>query len=287
MKVEGAEAMSGLPARRPGGDSSYGAFLRRIGPGVRLLIVSVLLLPLVACATKRDVRDLQEEMRAVAERQHELLVELERLHWMAQDTLRQQSRNFTALRGELNQRILDVQDQVIELQALTGQSQQVLAGLRDQLETQRRQVTQPAQQSPWDWEADDPGGVDPGGAGAAELYNAAVTQFNRGALGTATRRFEEFLERFSGHRLAPDARYFLADILAQEGRTGEAIDAFLRIQELHPTASRVPEALYRVGVLYLEDGDSELAEEYLERVVNTYPDTEAAERAEERLQDLP
>ncbi len=267
-----------LPGRVPGASR---------GLGIRLLLVFAFLLPLAACATKGDVRDLRDEMRALADRQEDLLAELERLQWVTQDSIRQQSRMLTSLRGELGQRILDVHDQVLELQALTGQSQQVLAGLRDQLEAQRRQIAQPLDPSPWDFEAGDPDGPPEGGGAAREIYNTAVTQFNRGNLGTARRAFEDFLERFPNHQLAPDARYFLADIMVQEGDEDQAIEAFLRIQELHPTAPRVASALYRVGVLHLEREEYDLAEEYLERVVNTYPDTEAAELAEERLQDIP
>ncbi len=271
---------------RKGGGSSV---LARGRPGFGILIGLSLVLILGACATKGDVRELREDMRALADRQERLLNELERLHWVTQDSIRQQSRMLTGIRGEMNQRILDVQDQVIELQALTGQSQQVLAGLRDQLEDQRRQAAQPAPgtggQPWWMWDAED---ADPGDAeGARELFNAAVTQFNRGSLGTARRAFEDFRERFPDHQLTPDVRYFLAEIQAQEGDREEAIEGFLRIQELHPTAVRVPDALLRVGELYLEGEEYELAEEYLERVVNTYPDTDAADAAEERLRDLP
>ena len=258
------------------------------GSGVRLLMFAVLLAPLAACATKGDVRSLREDMRAVADRQEDLLAELERLQWVTQDSLRAQSRMLTTLRGELSQRILDVHDQVIELQALTGQSQQVLAGLRDQVEAQRRQVAQPPQAAPWDFQAGDmpPEGSPEDAAAAREIYNQAVNQFNRGNLGTARRAFEDFIERFPNHQLSPEARYFLADIMVQEGEPRRAIDAFLRIQELHPTAPRVAQALYRVGVLYIEEEEYALAETYLERVINTYPDSEAAELAEERLREI-
>ena len=74
----------------------------------------------------------------------------------------------------------------------------------------------------------------------------------------------------------PEARYYLADILYREGDTESAIDAFLELPEFHPTAPRVPDALYRVGTLHLELGSPDDAEEYFERVVNTWPDSGAA-----------
>ena len=82
------------------------------------------------------------------------------------------------------------------------------------------------------------------------------------------------------------AQFYLADILEQENRLDEAIQAFLRISELYPTADRVPAALYRIGAIYASQGNDEQAVIYLERLVNTYPDSGEAEIAEELLQDI-
>ena len=105
---------------------------------------------------------------------------------------------------------------------------------------------------------------------------------------TARRAFERFLQAYPNHSLAADARYFLAEIMVQEGRYQEAVEAFLRIPEMYPTSSRVPEALYRAGVLNLEElDDPEEARRHLERVVNSYPDSGVANLARERLQEIP
>ncbi len=98
--------------------------------------------------------------------------------------------------------------------------------------------------------------------------------------------FQQFLREYPNDALAPDAHYYLADILVQENQLGEAAAAFLRIPELFPTAGRVPEAWYRVGVTYIALNQLDDARVYLTRVVNSYPGTDAATAARERLAEI-
>jgi tol-pal system protein YbgF len=122
--------------------------------------------------------------------------------------------------------------------------------------------------------------------GARQIFDTALTQFQRGQHTTARRAFQDFLRSYPDHALAPDAHYYLALILVQEGQLREAIQGFLEIPQLFPTAEKVPEALYQVGVAYIDLDELDDARVYLQRVVNTYPDTEAADQARERLAEI-
>ncbi len=115
----------------------------------------------------------------------------------------------------------------------------------------------------------------------------AVSQYNRGSVTTARAAFDRFLNSYPSHQLAPDARYYLAEILYQENELEEALEAFLEIPEIHPAAERVPRALYRAGVIQEELGNTEDARSLYERVVNSYPDSGVTILAEERLGQLP
>ena len=98
--------------------------------------------------------------------------------------------------------------------------------------------------------------------------------------------FDSFLQTYPTHPLAPDVRYYLADILVQENRVEEALRGFREIPELFPTASKVPDAMYRSALLLIELEQTEEAVAVLERIVNTYPDTDVAELAGERLREI-
>ena len=196
------------------------------------------------------------QIAALSLRQDRLIGELEGITASmaeSQDSLGALTSQLFQVRGDLALELRRIQDQLVTLEELTGQTQRVIASLRDQLASNRQPAPPPAI-------------VD--------------------SLGTARRAFERFLDQFPNHRLAPDAHFFLADILVQENRLDEAKDAFLRIPELFPTAQRVPWALYRVALLEIEMDNMEGAREYLNRVVNTYPSSGVAELARERLQEI-
>lgn len=251
------------------------------------------------CATKGDLRDLRAEIRQLSERQDSLLVTLTQLQRASLDSLAAQSDVLFSIRGELSRQVLDIQEQLVTIQELTGQSQRSLAGLRDQIEARRTAIVQdqPATTEGADTSEADageesgdtavapPAGVETGG-GPEELFNVAVRQFNRGSVTTSRRAFERFLEQYPNHRLAADAHFYLANILAEGGDLEAAVEAFLEIPELFPTAERVPQALYRAGLLQAELDNTAEARDLLERVVNTYPESGAAMLAEEKLNEL-
>lgn len=292
----------------PSGPRRSGEGGRRVraASGSRRAVLLPLLVLLVGggltgCATKGDLRNVRGEIQELQASQDSLFQLLLRLERATQDSLRAQSDVLFSLRGDLNRQLLDVQEQLVTIQELTGQSQRSLAGLRDQLEARRNaaQRPPPAGPTPDTTEAGgEPGGAQPAEAGGAmELYNVARRQFNRGSNTTARRAFERFLESYPNHRLAPDAHFFLADILSQEAQgpdgdlreegTRQAIERFLEIPELFPASSRVPEALYRAGLLHMQLEENDEARSLFERVVNSYPETTAANLAQMRLDELP
>lgn len=260
---------------------------RALGGGGLLLIL--LALGLSGCATKRDLKDLQAEIRILASRQDSAFARLAAVTLEGQDSLSSdQSEAMVQLRGEVNMRFLGIEEQLITLQELTGQSQRNIVALRDQFETRRDRLVAPPPVAR-DSAAGEVVGEEiaaPRAGGAAEIYSAAVTQFNRGSSSTARMAFTRFLTAYPNHPLASEAKFYLADILVQENRLDEAIEAFLEITELFPTAARAPFALYRIGVLYIELEDLDQARSYLQRVVNTYPDSGAALVARERLEEI-
>ncbi|NJD20852.1 MAG: tol-pal system protein YbgF [Gemmatimonadetes bacterium] len=236
------------------------------------------------CATKGDLRNLRLEIRSLAARQDSLFSELRRDTRSAQDTLRETSLQLFDFRGDIARQLAAINESLTRLEALTGENQRGISGVRDQMANLRRAAgSQPAA------EGAPPGGVqEAGGAGsdAESIYNAAVAQFNRGSLATARSAFQQFLQAFPSHRLAPDAHFYLADILVQEDRLEDALDAFQEIPELFPTASKVPDAMYRSALLQIELGQGDAARATLARVINTYPGSGVATLARDKLREI-
>jgi len=259
-------------------------------PAARVLVTVAAVSVLGGCATKGDLRNLQTEIRTLAERQDSLIAELRRETLSTQDTLRETTDQLFSFRGDISRQLREIARSLTTLEAMVGENQRGIVGVRDQLANVRRAPggagAAPSGEDPAMGSREDAGGGAPSAGGAEETYNAAVGQFNRGSLTTSRLAFEQFLQAYPNHRLAPDAHYYLADLMVQEDRLEDALDAFQEIPELFPTAEKVPEALYRIALLQIELEREDDAEATLERIVNSYPDAGVALLAQEKLDEI-
>ncbi len=265
------------------------------------MALAALLIPLAGCATKKDLRLLQEELQRLAERQEAAIRELEELTSATRDTIQGQSESLFSLRGETLRRLTAIQEDLVILQEMAGQNQRDLATIRRDLDSGAFSGVSPA-------------GAAAAGAGAAEvlgslrtdsasiqseaetmvpmaggaeaMYQAGVRQHSRGSLTAARAAFDEFVSAYPSDPNAPRAYLYLADILVQEEELEDAIEAFEAIPQDYPNSDVVPDALYRAALLHIELGDADEARTLLERVVGDYPDSGAAILARQRLQEV-
>ena len=254
-----------------------------MGRASRAAALTAALLLSAGCATKRDLRDLRTELRALSIRQDSILSVLARQSAVTQDTLRSQTDRLFEIRGDVSRQLQRILDELSMLRELAGQNQRTIASLRDQVEGLSRRGGGESVAA-----AEAVVGVQPGGdsGGPEAMYQAALQQYQRGSLATAQRAFQDFVEQYPNHGSVPDARFYLGDILAQQGKAQEAVDAFNQVPELHPTSGRVPDALYRMALLDIELGKRDEARRMLDRVVNSYPESNSAGPAREKLREL-
>lgn len=255
-------------------------------PAARVLLTTAAVCVLGGCATKGDLRDLQTEIRSLAVRQDSLIAELRRETMSTQDTLRETTDQLFSFRGDISRQLREISQSLSTLEVMVGENQRGIVGVRDQLANLRRMPAGggTVEGDPMAGATDGPGGATAGGA--EEIYNAAVGQFNRGSLSAARLAFQQFLQAHPNHPAAPDAHYFLADIMVQEENLEDALAAFQEIPALFPTADRVPEALWRIALLQIELDREDEAEVTLERIVNSYPDAGVARLAREKLDEI-
>ena len=252
---------------------------------VRAILAVTAVSTLGGCAMKSDIRDLQTEIRALTASQDSLTRELRSAMATTQDTLRTQSGQLFDFRGEITRVMREIRDEMAQLRALTGENQRGISQL------QRSAVAGGGAVGPAGGVvggggvvSEDVPGV--GGSNADQLWQAATEQLARGSLATAQRAFQQFIREHPNHDRAPDAQFFLADILVQQGQADEALEAFEEVQERFPTSTRVPDALYRIAILQIDAGDVDEARRTLQRIVNTYPDTAIALIARDKLEEI-
>jgi len=257
----------------------------------RVLVTAAAVLSSGGCATKHDIRDLHDEIMMLAARQDSLVTELRAQARVTQDTLGRQSGQIVDLRGEILHRLQEITETLSQVQALVGENQRGIAGVRDQLVNIRRPGGAPAdQQGPDSGMVAQPGAVAAGGnvpgGSSQDMYNAAVQQFQQGHLSTAQSAFKSFLDAYPNDTLAPEAHFYLGDILAQEDHPEEALAEFEKITTNFPAADKTPDAWYRIARLQLQLKRTKAAEATLQRIVNSYPGSDAAKLAKADLDSI-
>ncbi len=238
-------------------------------------------------------------MRALSARQDSAFAELQRsvdeTNRAAMASVKSLSELMFNFRGDASGSLREIQRQQDSLRELVGQNQHMLDQLGDEMDVQWQQleqrIAQVAEQGDslegGEAEVADPG--EPPGTAAEEqaLFDVAVANAERDLRTSALRGFTRFLETYPRSELAPAAYLHRGELLTIEDKREEAIADYLEIPRMFPTSDRIPAALYRAGVLCIELEDYDRAREYLERVINTYPDDRFAEQAREKLDEIP
>jgi tol-pal system protein YbgF len=250
----------------------------------------VLALGLVTgCALKGDVRkvdlqvqalqaDLAKSDAARAAERDTILTAVRLL----QQALSAQQAYLVQMRGDLRTELLSVQQQLVSVQELTGQSQQRLTELRSKIEAQARQPD-PGMVTPTGAPVGQSG--NPAGPGPDQMYDLSLQQYRRGSIATARLGFREFLRVFSTHERAPDALFFIAESFEQSAPDSAAA-VYDQVVKTYPNSPRAPTALFKQGVLAEQRGDKALARTFYSRVIAGYPRSPEADLARQNQQRL-
>ncbi|HEX2202836.1 MAG TPA: tol-pal system protein YbgF [Longimicrobium sp.] len=250
---------------------------------IRIAAAAALLPALAGClATKRDVEDLRLEMQTSRQAQERQIDDMVRRVGAMLDTLETQNTRF---RGDIANRLVQIERQLVQIQELSGQSQAQLNELRRQI-NQRAEEARRAEEAARDTARAGTGGPDTsGGADASEaqaVYDAALGAFRRNSFTTARAGFEEFLRVAPRHRLAADAQLYIGESYGTRDPDA-AIEAYERVVEAYSASPRAPTALLRIGRIEAGRGNRTEARARYNQVIRAYPRSPEAEQARTEL----
>jgi len=199
-----------------------------------------------------------------------------------QQALGAQQAYLIQLRGDMRTDLLAVQQQLVAVQELTGQTQQRLSEQRARLEQLARQP-EPALPSG----AGAPVGPsgNPAGPGPDQMYDLSLQQYRRGSIATARLGFREFLRVFPSHEHAPDALFYVGESFEREAPDSAAA-VYEQVVKTYPNSPRAPSALYKLGLLAEQRGDKAGARRFYARVIAGYPRSPEADLARQNQQRL-
>jgi tol-pal system protein YbgF len=254
---------------------------------VRLLAGAAILAGLAACATKGDVQMVQGEvslLKAETARRDSAraaqLGEVIRMQQSIMDSLGASRRAVGQLKGDFGTDLYNIQQQLVQLQELTGQSQQRLSELRGQLDLRGAQ-NQIGASAPGD--SARPEGA--ANASADAMYEASLAQLRRGSTSTARIGLREMLKTYPTSSHAADALYFIGQSFSTENPDSAAA-YYGQVVDSYASSVRAPSALYNLGLLAERRKDTAKAKDAYQRVVQKYPQSDEAALARDRLKAL-
>jgi tol-pal system protein YbgF len=275
------------------------ALVRRLAP--------VFVMATGACfATTNDVRVLQSDVQALRQEQarkdsamlqalEELMVSLRRQN----DSLRNLSDRLTRTQGDVRGDLYTINQQLLQIQELTGQSQRRLQELRSSIEARQQEAVQttPTTTTPRDTVRDTvragvappaaaPSGVPAGAPGPNQLFQSSLDQLRRGSPGSARRGFEELLRLYPTSDVAGEAQFYLGEALAAEGNVAAADTAYATVVSKYAQSPRAATALYKRALLLEQRGNIAQARTALNDIVRRYPRSDEAQLARERLRTM-
>jgi tol-pal system protein YbgF len=252
---------------------------------LRVWIGAGLTLGLAGCVSKGDLQRVQDDIalfKAETARRDSAraaqLTELIRVQQRLMDSLSTSRRAVGQLRGDLASDLYNIQQQLVQLQELTGQSQQRLSELRTQLEARGEQI---ATTAPGDTGRSGPSSA----ASADQMYEASLAQLRRGSTSTARLGLREMLRVYPTSERAGDALYFIGQSFAAEN-PDSATAYYEQVVQKYPTSSRAGSALYNLGLIAERRKETRKARETYQRVVQRYPQSDEAALARDRLKAL-
>jgi tol-pal system protein YbgF len=104
-----------------------------------------------------------------------------------------------------------------------------------------------------------------------DSFDLAYGYITRKDYALAEDGFNNFLRRFPGDRLAPDAQYWLGESLYQRQRFRDAAENFLNVSTKYENAAKAPDALLRLGQSLAALGEKEAACASFGEVLRKYP----------------
>jgi len=123
--------------------------------------------------------------------------------------------------------------------------------------------------------------IDP--ALGARDYEIALNFFKAGKYREALTAFQNFIKTYPSSGYQPSAHYWSGNAHYQLREYARAFEFYNKVYATWPNEQKAPDALLGIANCQQETGDGKGARKTLESIVAKYPDTSAAQIAQQRL----
>jgi tol-pal system protein YbgF len=122
--------------------------------------------------------------------------------------------------------------------------------------------------------------------GMGDLYKDAYETFHKGNLEGARRKFEAFLKQYPNTELSDNAQFWIGETYFLKKDFERAILEYEKAMVKYPEGDKIPAALFKQALAFLELGDKANTRNLLKRVIAKYPHSEQAEMAKKKLETI-
>jgi len=284
---------------------------------IRVLLTGVLTLPLASAASKeivelqRDVALLQDQVRTLQSSQDQKIASLQTLMQQTLDTANRLNTSLAllsnsieanankttpavaGLNGRLDQvaqSFNDLRDNVQDLSARIGKIDAAIADLKNAINL----ATHPAAPPPGtnvnpeapQGGATTPSNGPPAGMSAEQSYTNAYRDYKGGQYDLAMQEFQDYLHYFPATQFAPNAQFYIGDILYNKGSYDKAVTAFDAVNEKYDDNLKSSDAHYMKGLALVKLGRRDAAVKEFKVVIARASDPELVARAKAQMKSL-
>ncbi|MGI9090639.1 MAG: tetratricopeptide repeat protein [Gemmatimonadaceae bacterium] len=210
----------------------------------------------------------------------------------ANDSLASLSTKLTRFRSDVTTSLASVDQQLLQVQELTGQSQRRIQEVRASLEERQGAAAAASATAPGAKPAA-AGSAGSAGAGAADagpgpnqLFQVAREQLMQGSNAAARQAFEDLLTKYPKSDLAADAQFYVAETYAAENNVPAADSVYARVAARYAGSPRAATAVYKRAVAAQNAGKIDQARDLFNQLIKKYPRSDEASLARDRVKAL-
>jgi tol-pal system protein YbgF len=116
-----------------------------------------------------------------------------------------------------------------------------------------------------------------------DFYKDAYETYQKGDYDGARRKFEAFLKQYPNTELSDNAQFWIGETYYGKKDYEKAILEYEKAIAKYPEGDKIPAALFKQALAFLELGDKTNGRNLLRRVMERYPHSDQADMAKKRL----
>ncbi len=193
---------------------------------------------------------------------------------VANDSLAAIGNHLTRFRSDMTSSVASVQQQLLQVQELTGQSQRRIQEVRASLEERQSATAAP-----------DSTGA-PATPGPNALFQVAREQMMQGSNAAARQAFQDLITKYPKSDVAPDAEFYIAETYAAEKNAAAADSVYAEVAAKYAGSPRAATAIYKRAVAAQNAGNGDQARTLYNQLIKKYPRSDEASLARDRVKTI-